>query len=749
MNPNSITQQERFAKLLQATQFTLQTFDDDCTRKDRALVRVIPSGDVNDPALAQLNDLGAGIFVTVNETDLKWRSNDNITRIRAVWQEDDDGFAGMFPIEPTFVVESSPGKFHRYWLVKDGWPADEQGRKEFEGVMARMVEQYGCDPNAVDLSRVLRLPGYFNKKRKKADDPTRLHEVRIVKVHPQLRRYTREEILKAFPSIYPTKAPPIVTEFAPSGADELRMRDALFAINADDREIWMRMGMAIKHELGEGGRALWDEWSATSDKFDRRDQERTWDSFKRNGVSAGTIFHEAKQAGWRDPADIAYERACNSLPPPRSEEMTPETRRSEGVKLDDFLAHLPTHSYIYKPTRDVCWPAASVNAKIPPIATRNGEMKASAWLDKHRAVEQATWAPGKPMEIKDQLIADGGWFDRPGSSVFNLYRPPSLVPQAGDATPWLEHVEGVFGADADHIVKYLAHRVQNPHDKVNHALVLGGNQGIGKDTLLEPVKHAIGPWNFAEASPQQMLGQFNGFLKSVILRISEARDLGEYDRFKFYDHMKTATAAPPDVLRVNEKFLREHYIVNVCGVVITTNHKSNGLYLPEDDRRHFVAWSALKRGDFSPQYWNGLWGWFEKGGIAYVADYLTRLDLSTFDAKAPPPKTEAFWEIVHASATPEDADMANALEQLGWPTVTTLKEIRGHADCGFLEWLNDRRNRRLIPHRLEQCGYVPVRNPATKDQMWVKDGDRQILYAKSELSNHDRHQAAMRACGQR
>ena len=55
-----------------------------------------------------------------------------------------------------------------------------------------------------------------------------------------------------------------------------------------------------------------------------------------------------------------------------------------------------------------------------------------------------------------------------------------------------------------------------------------------------------------------MLGRFNGFVKSVILRVSEARDLGDVDRFTFYDHTKVYTAAPPDVLRVDEKYLREH-----------------------------------------------------------------------------------------------------------------------------------------------------------------------------------------------
>ena len=127
------------------------------------------------------------------------------------------------------------------------------------------------------------------------------------------------------------------------------------------------------------------------------------------------------------------------------------------------------------------------------------------------------------------------------------------MPKAGDVTPWLDLVHKVYPDEADHIVLWLAQRVQRPHEKINHALVLGGKPGIGKDTILEPVKQAVGPWNFADISPKQALGRFNGFVKSVILRINEARDLGEFDRYAFYDHMKAFIAAPPDVIRVDEK----------------------------------------------------------------------------------------------------------------------------------------------------------------------------------------------------
>jgi hypothetical protein len=102
------------------------------------------------------------------------------------------------------------------------------------------------------------------------------------------------------------------------------------------------MGMAIKHELGEGGRGLWDEWSATSDKFDQRDQERTWSSFKRNGVSAGTIFHEAGQAGWRDPQQEHYERVCEELgsKADQSSNEKPEHPDADGEFTADELSRM-------------------------------------------------------------------------------------------------------------------------------------------------------------------------------------------------------------------------------------------------------------------------------------------------------------------------------------------------------------------------------------------------------------------------
>lgn len=59
-------------------------------------------------------------------------------------------------------------------------------------------------------------------------------------------------------------------------ADAVKLRDALAAINPDDRDFRLRAGMAC-HAAGD--RKVWDTWSKTRSKYDPVDQGKSWDSF--------------------------------------------------------------------------------------------------------------------------------------------------------------------------------------------------------------------------------------------------------------------------------------------------------------------------------------------------------------------------------------------------------------------------------------------------------------------------------------
>jgi hypothetical protein len=290
----------RFLKILdeKAKSFTYQTFHDtEAKEKNPALAHII-AGPAHD-RLLDLHERGAGIYVTVNETsDKAIRRDANIIRVRAVWREADAANLPELPIEPSLIVKTSPGHSHEYFLVADDWPADAQGRADFAAVMERMVETYKSDKNAKDLCRVLRVPGFLHRKH----EP---HLIRISKPNgggEQVRRYTRAEILAAFPPVERPKKPdkPQQRAWTNDDHDDLeRARDALIFIDADDRDIWLKCGMALNDRFGEAGRRLWDEWSASSSKYDARDQEKNWRSFgRRTGITIATLFGYAQQAGW-------------------------------------------------------------------------------------------------------------------------------------------------------------------------------------------------------------------------------------------------------------------------------------------------------------------------------------------------------------------------------------------------------------------------------------------------------------------
>ena len=92
--------------------------------------------------------------------------------------------------------------------------------------------------------------------------------------------------------------------------------------------------------------------------------------------------------------------------------------------------------------------------------------------------------------------------------------------------------------------------------------------------------------------------------------------------------------------------------------------------------------------------------------------------------KAPPPKTDAFWQIVETNRAPENSELADVLDDLGNPDAVTLDRIRAMATGGFLEWIAERKNNRQLSHRMGECGYVPVQNKDAKDGQWRVDGKR-------------------------
>ncbi len=68
--------------------------------------------------------------------------------------------------------------------------------------------------------------------------------------------------------------------------------------NKIDYDMWLHIGMALKEGLEDEGFVLWDEWSQRSTKYIADDMQYKWDSFKRNGITLGSLFHIAMENGF-------------------------------------------------------------------------------------------------------------------------------------------------------------------------------------------------------------------------------------------------------------------------------------------------------------------------------------------------------------------------------------------------------------------------------------------------------------------
>jgi len=87
-----------------------------------------------------------------------------------------------------------------------------------------------------------------------------------------------------------------------SDGELVELEAALLFIDADERDTWYQIGMALQNDVGGGtGFDLWCNWAQKSAKYNYKDQLKVWNSFKRKGLSGitkATIFKMAMDAGW-------------------------------------------------------------------------------------------------------------------------------------------------------------------------------------------------------------------------------------------------------------------------------------------------------------------------------------------------------------------------------------------------------------------------------------------------------------------
>jgi len=114
------------------------------------------------------NDSGANIYVSANPLRMgsRKRTKECIASVRHIYIDiDDDGDARLAALRasdavlaPTAIVSTSPGKYQALWRVA-GFDFEHQ-----EQTLKLIAQAFGGDPACTDRNRVLRIPGFYNRK---------------------------------------------------------------------------------------------------------------------------------------------------------------------------------------------------------------------------------------------------------------------------------------------------------------------------------------------------------------------------------------------------------------------------------------------------------------------------------------------------------------------------------------------------------------------------------------------------------
>jgi hypothetical protein len=233
---------------------------------------------------------------------------------------------------------------------------------------------------------------------------------------------------------------------------------------------------------------------------------------------------------------------------------------------------------------------------------------------------------------------------------YNLYRGMGVKPKKGKWSLMDRHIKEVISCNNlfayNYIKAWLAQLFQNPGGvKPGTAIVLRGDQGVGKGIFASNVGKIIGHHFVHITSPEHLTGRFNFHLKDKLLVFCDEAiwggDKSIEGRIKGY--------ITEDNFMMEQKGIDAITVANHMRFIIASN---NDWVVPAGlgERRMFVLdVSSERKGDY--EYFKKLAQQMESGGLEAMLYDLLDYDYSKVNLKEFP-KTEALFDQIIKSMTP-------------------------------------------------------------------------------------------------
>ena len=625
------------------------------------------------------------------------------------------------PLPPTWIMETSAGSFQ--W----GYAFNEQPSKaEFSAAIKAIAEAGYTDPGAINAVRNFRLPGSVNLKPGRDNFAAVLTEF-----HPE-RDYSLPEICAAL-------------GVTPAAADSLTLRPIRISDDgADDVLAWLSgQGLLLSKPNQEGWAGVICPNAAEHTDGNPEGRympaNRAYCCLHGHCIDFGSsLFLQwvgdnggpKHTPGLREELFTAVmEGALAKLTPndmftDAAAERVAEVERKELGRVEKkewyerFAYIQDDESYFdMRDRREVS--RATFNALFRHISCKSihtgRKIEASVCFDEHRqengakALVGITYAAGESvLVVRDGDIYGNRWRDA---------RPPV---QAGNISPWLDHCRKLVpeAKELEHIFDVMAYKLQHPEVKINHAVLHGGDQGSGKDTMWAPFIWSVcGPHlkNRGLLDNDTMSSQFGYALESEILILNELKEPDAKERRALANKLKPVIAAPPDMLAVNRKGLHPYQMANRMFVLAFSNDQVP-ISLDSQDRRWFCVWSHAPK--MTPDAAAKMWAWYKSSGFAAIGAWLTARDVSAFNPGAAPMMTEFKLNLVEHGLSMAESYLVEAMRLkvgefskgvIGSPFHAVCDRLVGSAPAGV------KVPQQALLHALKEAGWVDCGRLKSRD----------------------------------
>ena len=358
---------------------------------------------------------------------------------------------------PHFAVQSSQGKFHLYWLVE---PYKDN---EFYSLHQRkLVQLYNSDPNVIDATRILRVPGFYHNKR----------EPQVVTCWGLHNgpRYTAQQIADNLATINIVSVSGKRSELGDSKLSAPNLNLLVYALNTIDpntlnRDEWLGTSAAFKQagwSLADENtlKNIWLQWCAKYATNNPDENLKMWVSFKDTQVGWSRFcrlvpevlamqYFSQPQAQSTSPQDtpvpVTTPEPCemNNLP-----EILDATAKQIWFKNCFFVE---SEGKIFSPTGRFMNQVqfnGRYGGKEFTLKNNGGKLTDEAWKAALRSVD---WSIPKvdhcrflPQEASFSVIVDDM-----GRKGLNTYIPARIKAVEGDVSRWKDYLTRIFNTPED------------------------------------------------------------------------------------------------------------------------------------------------------------------------------------------------------------------------------------------------------------------------------------------------------------